>query len=281
MKRIGVIGGDRRQALLADLLTADGFCVCTYGLGAWSDLEKPLEEAAAADVVLLPLPLCWQAGILNCGGEEIRTQDLFGMLGAESLVLAGQVKSEQRQEAEVCGIHLQDYFLREEMTVANAAATAEAAIQVAMEHLDRTLLGMDCLVLGFGRIGKLLSHRLHGLGSRITATARNPADLAWIEPFGWQVLETGKIGPELERFPVVFNTIPSLIINKELLGMLPAHSLVIDLASVQGADEAVAVELGIRYIWARGLPGKLVPLTAAAAIRRAVYGMVEEWEEAT
>ena len=72
---------------------------------------------------------------------------------------------------------LEDYFLREELTVANAAATAEAAIQVAMEHLDRTLLGMDCLVVGFGRIGKLLSSRLHGLGGRVTATARKPGDL--------------------------------------------------------------------------------------------------------
>ena len=281
MKRIGVIGGDRRQALLADLLAADGFCVCTYGLGTWSDLEQPLAEAVAADVVILPLPLCWQGGLLNCGGEEIRTQDLFAMLGPESLVLAGQVKPEQRQEAEVYGVNLQDYFLREEMTVANAAATAEAAIQVAMEHLDRTLLGTDCLVLGFGRIGKLLSFRLHGLGSRVAATARKPEDLAWIDAFGWRALETGRIGPELKRFPVVFNTIPSLIINKELLGRLPTGCLVIDLASVQGADAAAAAELGIRYIWARGLPGKLVPLTAAAAIHRAACAMIEEWEGAT
>ena len=64
--------------------------------------------------------------------------------------------------------------------MANAAATAEAAIQVAMERLDRTLLGMECLVLGFGRIGKLLCHRLHGLGARVSAAARRPADLAWV-----------------------------------------------------------------------------------------------------
>jgi len=281
MKRVGVIGGDRRQATLAELLAEDGFPVCTYGLGAWSARERPLAETAAADVVILPLPLCWQPGVLNCSGEEIRTCDLFAMLGSGKLVLAGQVKPEQRQEAEAYGVHLRDYFLREEMTVANAAATAEAAIQVAMEHLDRTLLGTECLVLGFGRIGKLLSFRLHGLGSRVTATARRPEDLAWIDAFGWRAVETGAIGPELERFPVVFNTIPSLVINRKLLESLPTGCLVIDLASVQGVDEAAAAALGIRYIWARGLPGKLVPLTAAAAIRRAVYAMIEEWEGAT
>lgn len=278
MKRISVIGGDRRQAILAELLAKDGMEVCAYGLGEWSHREKPLAEAVAADVVVLPLPLCWRDGILNCGEGEIKTRDLFAMLNPEQLVLAGQVKPGQLREAEDCGLLLRDYFLREEMTVANAAATAEAAIQVAMERLDKTLLGTDCLVLGFGRIGKLLSFRLHGLGGRVTATARKPADLAWIDAFGWRALETGGIRHEMHRFPVVFNTIPSLIINEELLRRMPEGCLLVDLASVQGVDETAAAALGVRYIWARGLPGKLVPLTAAMAIHRAVCALLQERE---
>ena len=65
MKTISVIGGDRRQAILARLLAEDGFVVCTCGLGQWSDRETPLEDAVQADVVILPLPLCWQTGVLN------------------------------------------------------------------------------------------------------------------------------------------------------------------------------------------------------------------------
>ena len=186
MNRIAVIGGDRRQAILAELLAADGLEVCTVGLGKWSTWEVPLRDAAQADVVILPLPLCWKDGIMNCEGEELPTDELFAMLGAEKKVLAGQVSLTQWAEANRHGICLCDYFLREEMTVANAAATAEAALQVAMEQLDRTLLGMESLVLGFGRIGKLLSYRLHGLGSFVTATARKPEDLAWIDAYGWR-----------------------------------------------------------------------------------------------
>ena len=204
------------------------------------------------------------------------TTDLFRRLHPGQMILAGQVKPQQRQEAAACGLTLEDYFLREELTVANAAATAEAAIQVAMEQLDRTLLGMPCLVLGFGRIGKLLSHRLHGLGAQVTATARKPEDLAWIRAFGWRPLETGALDGKLGAFGAVFSTIPSPVLGAPLLAQLPKDCLCVDLASVQGIDLAAAERLGLPHVWARSLPGRMVPRTAAVVIRDAVYYILEE-----
>ena len=276
-KTFGVIGGDQRQAELARLLAEDGRTVRTYGLGTWrSGGETSLARAAAVDIVILPLPLCRGDGVLNCEEGPVPTMDLFRRLRPEQRVLAGQVKAAQRREAEACGIVLEDYFLREELTVANAAATAEAAVQVAMENLDRTLLGMNCLVVGFGRIGKLLSHRLHGLGARVTATARKPGDLAWIRAYGWRALETGALSGRLFSFDAVFNTVPSSVLDRPLLEQLPPGCLCVDLASVQGIDAAAAEELGLPHVWARSLPGRLVPRTAAAVIRDAVDHILEE-----
>lgn len=276
-RSFGVIGGDRRQAELARLLAADGNTVCTYGLDRWKPGgEGSLDHAALADTVILPLPLCKGDGVLNCEEGPVPTTDLFRRLHPGQMILAGQVKPQQRQEAAACGLTLEDYFLREELTVANAAATAEAAIQVAMEQLDRTLLGMPCLVLGFGRIGKLLSHRLHGLGAQVTATARKPEDLAWIRAFGWRPLETGALDGKLGAFGAVFSTIPSPVLGAPLLAQLPKDCLCVDLASVQGIDLAAAERLGLPHVWARSLPGRMVPRTAAAVIRDAVYYILEE-----
>lgn len=276
-KTFGVIGGDRRQAELARLLAADGNTVYTYGLGAWKPGgEGALDRAAAAEAVILPLPLCRGDGVLNCEEGAIPTIDLFRRLRPRQRVLAGQVKPQQHQEAAACGLTLEDYFLREELTVANAAATAEAAVQVAMERLDRTLLGLDCLVLGFGRIGKLLSHRLHGLGANVTVTARKPEDLAWIRAYGLQALETGKLDGKLSSFGVVFNTVPSAILDEPLLAQLPKDCLCVELASVPGIDLAAAERLGLPNLWARSLPGRMVPRTAAAVIRDAVYYILLE-----
>ena len=191
-------------------------------------------------------------------------------------ILAGQVKPPQRREAEERGLRLEDYFLREELTVANAAATAEAAVQVAMERLDRTLLGMDCLVLGFGRIGKLLSLRLQGLGARAAAAARKPEDRAWIRAYGLPALDTGRLAGRLNGFPVVFNTVPALLLNRPLLEELPEGSLIVDLASVPGADQAAAEELGLSYLRARALPGRVKPAAGAEAIFDTVHTILKE-----
>ncbi len=264
----GIIGGDRRQAELARLLAEDGSTVRTYGLDRWIPaLSAPLEQVLAAETVILPLPLCSGSGMLNCEGAALPTAELFRRLRPGQRVLAGQIPPAQQREAERCGLHLEDYFLREELTVANAAVTAEGAVQVAMERLERSLLGMECLVVGFGRIGKLLCHRLQGLSARVTATARRPEDLAWIRAYGWRALETGGLDGHLDHFGVVFNTVPSLILDAPLLEQLPRDCLCIELASRPGMDLEAAERLGLPNVWARSLPGRLAPRTAAAAIR--------------
>lgn len=275
--QFGVIGGDRRQAKLARLLMQDGHSVTAYGLCSEENVpEESLEKAVSADVVILPLPLCAQPGKFNCERENLSIETLLQHFRPEQLILAGRVGAEEQGMAQALGLRLRDYFLREELTVANAAATAEAAIQVAMEHLGRTLLGTNCLVLGFGRIGRLLSFRLHGLGARVTAAARKASDRAWIRAYGWQAEDTGALAGVLGDVSVVFNTVPSLLLDAPLLSELSAGCLYIDLASALGADFAAAERMGICCIRAGGLPGRLVPLTAAQAIRNTVYQMILE-----
>lgn len=276
MRTFGVIGGDRRQLELARLLEADGHTVRTYGLEGRRNSEGGLPRTAAAEVVILPLPLCKGEGVLNCQEAPVPTAELFRLFCPGQLVLAGQVRPPQRWEAEEREVTLVDYFQREELTVANAAITAEAAVQVAMEHLDRTLLGMECLVLGFGRIGKLLSHRLSGLGARVSASARRPEDLAWIRAYGYRALETGALDGRLASMGAVFNTIPSPVLDAGLLAQLPDSCLCVDLASVPGIDQAAAEDLGRKALWERSLPGRLAPCAAAAVIRDAVYYILEE-----
>ena len=273
-KTFGVIGGDRRQAELGRLLAGDGHFVRTYGLERWKPVGAgTLDRAAASDVVILPLPLCRGDGVLNCEEGAVPTADLFRRLQPGQRILAGQVRPQQRQEAEALGLPGAHYLPRAAGAGAKAPPTAEGAVQTAMERLDRTLLGLDCLVLGFGRIGKLLSCRLHGLGARVTATARRPEDLAWIRAYGYRALETGKLDGCLGAFGAVFNTVPFPVLGGPLLAQLPPDCLLMDLASVRGIE---AAEDGPEVLWARSLPGRLSPRSAAAAVRDAVYYILLE-----
>ena len=118
----GVIGGDRRQMELAALMAAEGTAVAAYGLGT----DESLEEALRAEVILLPLPLS-KEGRLNCEEDPMPIEHLFARLKPCQRILAGQVKEAEYRIAAQYGLTIEDYFLREELTIANAAITAECA----------------------------------------------------------------------------------------------------------------------------------------------------------
>lgn len=275
-KTIAVLGGDKRMALLAQLLQEDGFAVLTWGLDSASD--SPLDQALGAERIILPTPPA-RGDVLNCRAEEAPALDaLFARLSAAQRLYAGGVKPALRELAARRGLTLTDYLAHEETAVRNTVPTAEGALVLAMAETDFTLCGTPCLVLGFGRIGKLLAHRLRGLGAEVAVSARRMDDLAWIDAFGYRALHTNRLAGALGSFRVVFNTVPHTVLDAELLGELPRDCVLIELASGPGFDRAAAEELGLRCISGGGLPGKAAPESAARIIRAA---LIKLWEEET
>ena len=267
----GVIGGDRRQAELLKLLRQDGYQAAAYGAAGEMDWER----AVSAEVVVLPLPLCREGDTINIEGEQRGIGALLRQMRRNQLLLAGQVKPAQTAEAAELDLNLIDYFKREELTVANAA-TAEGTVQVILERLERSLLGSRCLVLGFGRIGKLLCHRLSAMGANVTAAARRPESLAWAVAYGYDACSIDRLDGALSEFDVVVNTVPAPIFGENALKQLKPGCLCVDVASIRGIDASAAEALGLTIVWARALPGKLMPCTAGRIIRDTVFEILKE-----
>ena len=259
-KTFGVVGGDDRQKELAVLLRRDGHTVFTYGLGE----ETPIESALGAPVVILPLPLEGAEGMLNCREGEAALADVFAALRPEQRILGGQMRPAHWEMAKGHRLSAVDYFRRETLTVANAAITADCALDVAAEALKETLGGKNCLVLGFGRIGKLLCHRLQRLDCRVTAAARKAEDLAWIRAYGYEGMDMAERKGQLDPFDVVFNTVPQPVFTGAV--PLPAGTkLYIELASRPGLLPE-GNTAGAEVIAAASLPGKYAPRAAGCAI---------------
>ena len=276
-----VLGGDRRQLRLAELLRQDGAQVYIDGFDSVAGLEQSsLEQAVTADVVILPLPVSMDGTTLYrpLSSSRLALEDLWPLLDSRrQLVCGGTIKKALRKQAEKARVDLIDYFDREEVQVGNAVPTAEGAIQAAMEATERTIHGAGALVIGHGRIGRVLARDLAGLGALVTVSARRFSDLAWIDAEGFQALHTERLAGKLGEFDLIFNTAPARILSRALLEELKAGCVVIDLASEPGGvDFAAAEALGVRAIWARALPGKVAPLTAANVIRDAIYHIMEE-----
>ena len=145
-----------------------------------------------------------------------------------------------------------------------------------MKHTSVTLHGTPCLVLGFGRIGKVLAHDLSALGAKVSVSARKRSDLAWIDAFGYAPLHTNRLSGALGEFRVVFNTVPHQVLDEALLAELPPDCLLIELASASGFDMDAVETLRLSYLKAGGLPGRVAPETAARAIKKTLCRLIKE-----
>ena len=258
--------------LLAQMLAADGETVCSWSLDGAPE-ERALCDALKAEIIVLPLPM-EKDGRLT--GTDVAAEDLLRVLRPEPRIFAGNVRAETMERARALGLSITDYFTFEELSVRNAIPTAEGAIELAMKHTSVTLHGAPCLVLGFGRIGKLLSHDLHALGAKVTVGARKLSDLAWIDAFGYTPLHLHRLSGALGEFRVVFNTVPHEVLDEALLAQLPPDVLLIELAGRSGFDMAAVEKLRLSCLKAGGLPGRVAPETAALAIKRTLCKLLEE-----
>ena len=165
--------------------------------------------------------------------------------------------------------------------MANAVPTAEGAVQLALEELSSTLHGAHVLILGFGRVGRLTAHRMAALGARVTVAAREYGELAWAAAYGCGAVGLEDLNWELGAFSLIVNTIPAPVLDEKRLAWVNPDAYLLDLASAPGGiDRAAARSRGLRVTQAPGLPGRTAPVTAAAAIRDAVYHILREEEEA-
>lgn len=277
-KNIWVVGGDRRQRALASLLRENGQEVHTVALGETGDGESWL-GMERAECVILPLPAAGGEGTLNApfSGETHRIPDILDGMKAGQLLCAGMADEALRTAAAERGILLRDYFAREELAVLNAVPTAEGAIQIAMEKLPVTIHGAEVLVIGFGRIGQALSLRLRGLEADVTVCARRAESRALAAGMGLRPADMAGMGERLGRCALVVNTVPAPVLGEREVRRMGAETVVIDLASPPGGVvREAAAALGPRYIWARGLPGKVAPVTAGRYILDTVYHIMEE-----
>ncbi len=283
---VSVIGGDLRQLTLARLLLKEGYHLYLYGFDKdiMSDIPASgfdKNTALNSDIVILPVPVTFDGIYINSPYAEspISIEEFLNEINPSSIVFGGQIKPELAARLNEKGVAYRDYLKREELAVRNAVPTAEGAIEIAIAETPITLHGSKCLVLGYGRIGKILSKMLFGLGAQTFVEARKYADLAMIEGHGYEPLSLNELKSRIGEFDIIFNTVPAMILDDSLLRLIKKDALVIDLASKPGGvDMKSAKDIGVKVIWALSLPGKIAPVTSGAIIKDTIMNILNELE---
>lgn len=197
IKNISIIGGDLRIVKLAEMLAKDGFKIKTYGLekeDSLNNIEKihkynSIKEATEnVDIIIGPIPLSSNNIDINAPfSENIITMEELAKKINNKKFIAGSIKEKFYNMTQENNIQIIDLLDREELTVLNTISTSEGAIQIAMEETTKTIHGSNILILGFGRIGKVLANMLKGIGANVFCEARKNADLAWIKAYRIQM----------------------------------------------------------------------------------------------
>ena len=285
-KAISIVGGDLRIIRLIEMLISDGYKVYTYGLEMSEELLQmdvemcsTIEETVSySKVVVGPIPLSSDRKNVSTPFSKVKLslEDFLKAIKGKKLI-AGNILDFFKEELNKESIQYIDLIKREEFAVLNAIATAEGTIQIAMEETQRTVHGSKVLVMGFGRIGKVLAKMLDGIGAKVSCEARKDEDLAWVKAYGFEPIHLNNLNDKLNEFDIIINTIPFQILNSDRLELVKKDVVLIDLASNPGGvDRKVAKEKGLKLIWALSLPGKVAPLTSADFIKEVLYHVLEE-----
>ena len=285
--RVAIIGGDLRIVKLAIMLAKDNNEVYVFGLENAEDLKDndniiqcdTIKKAIQnVDIVIGPIPFSSNGTTLNTpfSEKEITIREMMHVINAKVLI-AGGISPEVYEMANDEYIEIIDIMKREELAVLNTIATAEGTIQLAIENTNKILHGSEVLILGFGRIGKVLARKLAGLSVRVTCAARKDEDLAWIQAYGHKATNINAIGENLKNFDIIINTVPHLILSEEKVQYVKKECLLIDLASNPGGIDKKAVkERNLKFVWALSLPGKVAPTTSAEFIKETIYNILKE-----
>ncbi len=287
---LAVLGGDMRQYAAANEMCKRDVDIYTYGLCTQvcdmpnlNRAQSIRQAVTGASAVILPLPASTDEKLLNCpaikSSERVSLADIVDIMEEGAHLLGGRIPASIIERARKKGIFTEDYFLSEKLQIKNAYITAEAAVSIAMNSLDRCIKGARFAVTGTGRISRLLAELLIKLGANVTVAGRNADTLAYFELLGCKTLQIGNDTWNralLHGYDIIFNTVPSWLFDKDFLAKCDKKMLMVELASAPGGiDICSARELSANVLWGSSLPGKYAPLSAGELIAECVCDYLE------
>lgn len=280
----GVIGGDMRQLFMSKSILKDGNNVRVFGIDSKKLDGIELSNISIEEVIdsnkyiILPLPVTRDKKTLNApfSNKMIEINNYLIDMLKNKIIFCGMSNLLYMSSNRWKDLNIKDYYSHEEFEILNAIPTAEGSIQIAISEFSGTINSSRCLVLGYGRVGKVLSKLLKDMGADVTVSARNNSDLAWIQVMGYKDVNTNYLPDKLD-YDLIFNTVPFKILDYRNLFRCSSGCIIIDLASKPGGvDLDAAQSIGIKAIHALGLPGRFSPMTSGEIVKKIIYKIIEE-----
>lgn len=288
--KIGMLGGDKREQEIARLAAETGARVRAYGF-PWPDggiagvdhIADPVAVLEGAKFALFPIPGIAPNGALfapSCPTPIFPDRTALSGMAPKAHIILGWADNNLKAHADALGITIHEYEWDRSLMLQRTPAILEGLLKIVIENTAITIHNSRACIVGQGTIGAVLTRYLVALGAHTHIAARNAeqraaAFVAGATPHDLDELTT--LAPDLD---LLFSTVPSRVVGRDVLSRLPRHALVVDLAAPPGGvDFEAAKDLGLKAIWGRGL-GSRAPVTVGASqwggIARRIENILKE-----
>lgn len=287
---IAIVGGDRREQEIARCAQATGAQVRAYGF-PWpeggiagvilaSDAPECLKDA---DLALFPIPGIAPDGALFAPAAPERIVPSRAMLASmrqPAHIILGWADKNLKAHCEALGIGIHEYEWDDDLMLLRGPAIVEGMLKVIVENTDITIHRANVCLVGQGTIGSLATRTLYALGARVRVVARNAVQRAAAYTVGAESYDFPEIAEAMRDCDILISSVPAQVVTADMLGRLPKHTLLVDLAAPPGGiDRDAASRMGLKFVWARGL-GSRAPVTVGRSqwggIRQRIQAIVEK-----
>jgi dipicolinate synthase subunit A len=287
---IAIVAGDRREQEIARCAAAAGAVVRGFGFPWPVDGLDGVHKAASAseafkgaDIALMPIPGIAADGALfapSCDERIVPTREMLAGMHKDAHIILGWADENLKACCDANGITLHEYEKDEELMLMRGPAIVEGMLKVMIENTEVTLHNATICVVGQGTIGSLVTRTLVALGAHVHVLARNRVQRASAYAAGAQPHELSELAVLLPEADIVVSSVPAPVVGRDVLITAPKHILLVDLAAPPGGiDRQAADDLGLKFVWARGL-GSRAPVTVGRSqwggIRRRIEEILED-----
>ncbi len=284
---VAVIGGDARQLeVIRKLIEWDaklsliGFDQLDHGFTGASKEQINEVDFSTVDSIILPVPGTngeGQVETIFSNEKVILTEELLAKTPEHCSIYSGISNSYLDQIVSNTNRKLIKLFERDDVAIYNSIPTVEGTIMMVIQHTDITIHDSNVMVLGLGRVGMSVARTFSALGAHVKVGARKSEHIARITEMGLKPFHLSELEKEVGNIDVCINTIPHLVVTASVISKMPAHTLIIDLASKPGGtDFRYAEKRGVKALLAPGLPGIVAPKTAGQIVANVLSQLLLE-----
>ncbi len=248
--KLTVIGGGSRLEVCADIV------------------ESSVKHCRFDEIILLTVPTSRDR--VHLTGTNIPLRSVIDNAEGNSLIVGYGLPASFVTDAVIEGLSVFDLCQDEVFLRENAEISAHGTVGNIMTRHKKSVSQMNIGIIGYGRIGKVLSRLLLFLGAQITVFTRREETRLELCGVGIDAKGTEDIKDAI-GLDIIINTAPAHLISAPEAALLHERGTeIIDIASADAVPDGEGV---VRLL---SIPDKMYPISAgkiyASAVIRAAEG---------